>query len=117
MTTIPRWSRAAAFAAFALLPAPLLAQRHYPPAEAIAPVIAELEAMRPMEDSSFQVHNLFLTRDAATISLGNGRIWPLTQVNGRVIGAIYQGHGRLNFKAPNPVEQERLRHYLVEGRG
>jgi hypothetical protein len=112
VTTILRWSKAAAFAALALLPPPLAAQQHYAAATAVAPVIAELEAMRPMEDSSFQIHSFFLARDAATISLGNGRIWPLTRVNGRVIGAIYQGTGRLTFKAPNPVERERLHHYL-----
>ena len=110
--TIPRWSTAAAFAAFVLLPSMLHGQHHYAPAAAIAPVIAELEAMRPVEDSSFKIHSFFLTRDAATISLSNGRIWPLTKVNGRVIGAIYQGTGRLTFTAPNPVERERMQHYL-----
>jgi hypothetical protein len=112
VTTILRRSKAAAFAALALLPASVAAQQHYPAAAAIEPVLAELDQMRPMEDSSFRIHNYFLTRDAANISLGNGRIWPLTKVNGRVIGAIYEGTGHLHFTAPNPVERERLKHFL-----
>ena len=106
-----RWSQAAAFAAL-LLPAALRAQQAPAPATTMAPVLADLERMRPMEDSSFRIHNFILTKDAANISLSEGRIWPLTRVNGLVVGAIYQGTGRLHFTAPNPVERERMRHYL-----
>lgn len=95
------------------LAATLSAQGHlYPPAAAIEPVIAQLGAMQPMADSSFAVHNFLIRHDASTITFSEGRIWPLTPVNGRVIGAVFVGQGRLNFTAPNPVETERLQHYL-----
>lgn len=112
VTTIPRWSWAAAFATSALLPSSLLAQHQYQPAAAFAPVIAELEAMRPVEDSSFKVHNFIISRDAATLTLSEGRMWPLTAVNGRTIGAVYQGTGRISYVPPTAVEMERVHEYL-----
>ena len=102
----------AAFLIAGLLPSLLSAQTSAGAAPAIAPVIAELEAMHPMDDSSFPVRNYLITHDVSTITLGNGRMWPLSKVNGRVIGAVFQGSGRIHFTAPDPVERERLHHYL-----
>ncbi|MEO6068279.1 MAG: M1 family aminopeptidase [Gemmatimonadales bacterium] len=96
----------------AVVPAPVPAQTPLTAAPAIAPVLAELDRLQPIEDSSFRVRNFIITRDAATLSLQDGRMWPLTTVNGRTIGAIFMGQGRLLFKAPTPVERERMRHYL-----
>ncbi len=95
-----------------LLPAALAGQSTFATAPAIAPVLAELDRMRPAAESSFRVRGFIITRDAATLSLGDGRIWPLTKVNGRVVGGVFQGAGRLRFITPNPVERERMRHYL-----
>jgi hypothetical protein len=94
------------------LPAALTAQRRHGPATAMAPVITELDGLRAVADSSFKVRSFILTRDAATLSLQDGRIWPLSNVNGRTIGLVFQGRGRLLYAAPTPIERERVRYYL-----
>ncbi|HEU4570228.1 MAG TPA: M1 family aminopeptidase [Gemmatimonadales bacterium] len=110
--TLRRPAVPALLAAALGLAAPLAAQAPHPAAQDIGVVLSELEAMRPQDDSSFAVRNILLTHDVATLTLGQGRVWPLTPVNGRVVGVVYQGSGRLRFTAPSPVERERMREYL-----
>jgi hypothetical protein len=114
VTTIPRWSKAAAFAGLALflaMPHAATAQATSP-AAALDPVIDALEALHPAADNSFSVTNVTLKRDAATFTLANGQVWPLEAIGGRVIGVVWRGNGRMHYDAPNPVEQERLRKRL-----
>lgn len=112
MFTSRSWRGAVVALAAAALPPTLRAQADHPAAAAIAPVIAELEGMATRGDSAILIHNFIITHDVANLTLSEGRLWPLSKVNGRVIGAIYQGTGRINFTAPDPVERERMRHYL-----
>ena len=106
--TIPRWSPAAAFAAFVLLPVCAAAQA----AVTVEPVLQELDQLHPMPDQSFPVHGVTLRRDAGVFTLTEGRVWPLSPVNGRIIGAVYVGTGRFQFAPPNAMERQQLHQYL-----
>ncbi len=112
MLTLPRSFRAAALAASLALAAPLAAQGTYPIAPAIEPVLEALDHLRPLAESAFTVRNVTLTRESATFTLTDGQVWPLTQVNGRTIGAVWRGTGRMLFVVPHAVERERMKHYL-----
>ncbi|HEX7917967.1 MAG TPA: hypothetical protein VF454_01115, partial [Gemmatimonadales bacterium] len=99
--------------ALALFAAPTLAaQTRFAAAGSMGPVMEALGNLRPISDSSFKVRNFIISRDVATLTLSEGRMWPLSAVNGRVIGAIYQGTGRLLYMPPSPVEMERVHEYL-----
>lgn len=103
---------AAAIVALLSFASPLATQTRFAPAVSMAPVVEQLGRLQPIDDSSFKVRNFIIARDAATLTLSEGRLWPLTTVNGRTIGAVYQGTGRLLFIAPDPVERERIDEYL-----
>jgi hypothetical protein len=81
-------------------------------AAAVEPVLRDLDALHPLSDQSFPVHGITLTRDAGVFSLVDGRVWPLSQVNGRTIGAVYVGSGIFRFTPPNAIERRQLQRYL-----
>jgi peptidase M1-like protein len=110
--TLPRVFRVAALAAALILPLPLAAQASFPVAPAIEPVIEELNRLRPIAESGFSVRNVTLIRESGTFTLTDGQVWPLTAVNGRTVGAVWRGNGRMQFVVPTPVERERMRHFL-----
>ncbi len=103
---------AAATVALIAVTAPLRAQTRFAAAPAMGPVLEALAQLRPIDDSSFKVRNFIIARDAATLTLSEGRMWPLTTVNGRTIGAVYQGTGRILYIPPTGVEMERVNEYL-----
>jgi hypothetical protein len=55
-----------------------------------------------------EVNNLVLTRDVARFTLTSGRLYLLTPVGGRAIGAVFQGKGTFAFTPPSITERERL---------
>lgn len=97
----------------ALRPAPLPAQsapsNPSQPAEAVAPVVAQLFAMRPEPGRVAQVSNLVLERDAARFELGEGRIQLLSSVQGRTVGLVWSGRGTFTLAPTLGVERWRLR--------
>jgi hypothetical protein len=55
-----------------------------------------------------EVNNLVLTRDVARFTLTSGRLYLLTPVGGRTIGAVFQGKGTFAFTPPSITERDRL---------
>ncbi|HTK55536.1 MAG TPA: hypothetical protein VL295_01840, partial [Gemmatimonadales bacterium] len=112
MLTNPFRLGAAATVALVAVTAPLPAQTRFAAAPAMGPVLEALGQLRPVTDSSFKVRNFIIARDAATLTLSEGRMWPLSTVNGRTIGVVYQGTGRILYIPPTGVEMERVNEYL-----
>lgn len=81
-------------------------------AAAAEPVVRELAALQASASGAFPIHDITLTRDAGIFTLTNGMAWPLTQVNGRVIGLVWTGAGRFDFTPPNASERQQLHSYL-----
>ncbi|HVX89347.1 MAG TPA: M1 family aminopeptidase, partial [Gemmatimonadales bacterium] len=112
MLTNPSWFGAAACVALLAAVPRLSAQSKFPAAAAMGPVVEALDHLQPVDDSSFRVRNFVIQRDVAVLTLGDGRMWPLSTVNGRIIGAVFQGTGRIRYVAPDPIERERVNEYL-----
>lgn len=55
------------------------------------------------------VSGLTLTRDRATITLGEGILYLLEPIGGQTIGAVFRGRGRLAYTPGARIEQDRLR--------
>lgn len=55
-----------------------------------------------------EVNNLVLTRDLARFTLTSGRLYLLTPVGGRIVGAVFQGKGTFAFTPPSITERDRL---------
>ena len=72
----------------------------------------ELMALAPLRESVAEVNQLVLRRDAAQIVLTSGRLYLLSPVGGRTVGAIFRGAGRFSLPPPIPAEREALRRAL-----
>ena len=66
---------------------------------------------------SAAVDNVTITRDRLRITLVSGTIQFTQPAAGRVFGAAFQGQGRLQISVPDPLEQQQLRVFGVEGGG
>lgn len=55
-----------------------------------------------------KVHDLVLSRDAGTLTLGDGVLYPMANVGGRTAGAVYRGTGRFTFTPTLPTERAEL---------
>jgi hypothetical protein len=62
------------------------------------------------------VHGLVLRRDVATLALTDGTLQLFRPLGGRVMLAVFQGHGSLELTPSTPIEQERLRLVLKSSR-
>lgn len=69
----------------------------------------ELVRMQPRDDRAADVSNLVLTRDAARFTLKRGRLYLLSSVGGRTIGALFGGEGVFSFVPAGRIERDRLR--------
>lgn len=55
-----------------------------------------------------QVSNLVIAREQAQFELTTGRVTYLAPLDGRIVGAVWQGTGRFKFDPGTPAEQDRL---------
>ena len=81
-------------------------------AEAYEPVFEALRRLAPRADSVATVHNLTLQRDAIQFHFADGRLYLLTPVAGRTVGAVFVGRGAVSFVPPLAVERAQLSHVL-----
>jgi hypothetical protein len=70
-------------------------------------VFDELIRMRPR--AAAEVSNLVLQRDVGRLTLRSGRVYLLSPVGGRVVGAVFKGDGVFSFVPAGKVERDRLR--------
>ncbi|MFI5280093.1 MAG: M1 family aminopeptidase [Gemmatimonadales bacterium] len=88
------------------------AARGQQPSAAWAATFGQLRSMEPRFDRSAPVHGLTLRRDVAEFQLTDGRLFFLTDVAGRTIGAAYVGSGTVTFTPPAPIERQRAQQIL-----
>lgn len=67
----------------------------------------QLRSLMPGGDV-ITVHNLELKRDAATFTFSDGSFAFYGEVNGKVTGAVFRGHGHLHMTPPTPQERHNL---------
>lgn len=71
----------------------------------------EIEKLAPMSDQVATVHHLVLSRDAGELTLEDGKLYLLSSVGGRTVGAVFRGAGRFQFTPQIPTEQAELRRF------
>jgi hypothetical protein len=67
----------------------------------------QLRGLLPSQ-ATLSVQNLVLKRDAATFTFAHGDFAFFGEVNGKVTGAVFGGHGHLHITAPTAVERHSL---------
>jgi hypothetical protein len=72
----------------------------------------EIMSLAPLRESVADVNQLVLRRDAAELTLGRGRLYLLSPVGGRTVGAIFRGAARFSLDPPQPAERASLRRAL-----
>ena len=94
------------------LSTPLL-QAQAPPAVAssYAERFAVIMALDGAAGGVADVSNLVLQRDAARFTFTSGKLYLLTPVGGRTVGALFRGTGTFSFAPSSRVEQIRLARY------
>jgi len=71
----------------------------------------EIERLAPVPGQVADVERLTLTRDAGRLLLERGRLYLLSPVGGRTVGAFFRGEGRFTFAPGLPTEQAELRRF------
>lgn len=71
----------------------------------------EIIALGPVPGQVGQVSHLVLRRDAAELTLEQGALYLLTPIDGRTVGAVFQGVGRFRFSPALPIEQAQLERF------
>lgn len=71
----------------------------------------EITRLAPAEGQVADVNHLVLVRDAGRFTLERGKLYLLTPVGGRVVGAVFRGEGRFTFAPRIPAEQAQLRRF------
>lgn len=75
-------------------------------------VFDALRRIAPRADRVAVVRDLVLQRDVARFRLAEGRLYLLTGVAGRTVGAAFVGTGNFTFAPPTAVEREQLKRVL-----
>jgi hypothetical protein len=119
MRTILRMSGGTAIAAalaLSSLPGALAGQTPPPPAppapgaaESYQAAFADLARLAPVAGQAADVRHLVLTRDVARLVLERGKLYWLSPVQGRTVGAVFRGEGRFTFAPDLPAEQVELK--------
>ncbi|MEP6574379.1 MAG: M1 family aminopeptidase [Gemmatimonadota bacterium] len=71
----------------------------------------EIMALEPRGDQSAAVSNLVIERDAGQFTLESGRLYLLSSVGGRTVGAAFKGKGTFRFTSTSASEQDRLERF------
>lgn len=80
--------------------------------EQYEPVFAQLQHMVPRSDRVAPVHEVTLRRDAIVFHLLDGSLIEATAVDGRTIGLVFLGHGRVTFAPQSAIERMEFRRVL-----
>jgi len=76
------------------------------------PVFEQLRRMAPRGDRVATVRNLTVRRDVVEFRLEDGRLYLLTPVAGRTVGAAFAGHGSVSVAPPLAIERAQLKRVL-----
>jgi hypothetical protein len=90
---------------------PVLRAQSAPVAPVYADRFAEVMALSATPDGVADVSNLVLQRDLARFTLKSGKLYLLTPIGGRTVGAVFRGSGVFSFAPSSPIEQHRLARY------
>ncbi len=103
-------SRAALrFAVLAAVPAGLSGQGL--PAATYLERYREVTNLAPLAGQVADVNHLVLSRDAGQLTLERGKLYLLSPVGGRTVGAVFRGDGRFTFAPTIPAEQAELQRF------
>jgi hypothetical protein len=95
----------------ALTPGLLAAQQVWgTPADNYLTRYHELTGLAP-SNQVMKVHHLVLARDAGTLTLEDGSLYLLGNVDGHTVGAVFQGSGRFTLAPPNATERAELHRF------
>ncbi len=64
--------------------------------------------LMPASAATSEVSNLVITREQAQFELTTGQVAFLAPMDGRIVGAVWQGTGHFKFDPGTPAEQDRL---------
>jgi hypothetical protein len=78
-------------------------------ADSLQPVFDQLTHLAPAAGPSLTVRGVTLTRGGVQILLDSGSVHPLTPVNGRTVGALFAGRGRVVAMPPTSYERDHLK--------
>ena len=84
------------------------AQQEPAAAESYTARYAEIMALGAAPDGVADVANLVIQRDAGRFTLTSGKLYLLTPIGGRTVGAVFHGSGTFSFAPSSPIEQARL---------
>src|SRR5260370_35315691 len=76
------------------------------------PVFAGCRHMVPQDDRGATVRSLMLRRDVIEFALEEGKLYAVTPVAGRTIGAVFVGHGSVSFAPPIALERREVQRVL-----
>src|SRR5713101_5365146 len=88
-----------------------------PVSGATSPVATYLERYRevvqlaPLVGQVADVRHFVLNRDAGRLTLEQGKLYLLSPVGGRIVGAVFRGEGRFTFAPPVVTEQAELQRF------
>jgi len=71
----------------------------------------ELMKLAPLAGQVADVHHLVLRRDAGQLVLEQGKLYLLSRIGGRTVGAVFEGTGRFTLTPPLPAEQAELHRF------
>ena len=83
-----------------------------PPTASFETRFDEAWALAPLADQGAEVQNLVISREQASFELTSGRLALLTPIDGKAVGAVWQGTGRFRFAVDVPSEQQRLKRFF-----
>lgn len=105
---MPAFNRLAACTAatccLALLASPVAAQA----SKEFETHFASMWNLAPSNDNAALVNNLVIDREQAQFELASGQVMYLAPLDGRIVGAVWQGTGRFKFDPGTKAEQDRL---------
>jgi len=109
MTSIRRIERLVLTVLLGVPPASLAGQAG--PAATYLERYNQVTRLAPVAGQVADVHHLVLQRDAGQLVLEQGKLYLLSPVGGRTVGAVFEGSGRFTFAPAVPAEQAELRRY------
>jgi len=68
-------------------------------------------SLTPLAEQVADVAHLVLHRDAAQLTLDQGKLYLLSPVGGRTVAAVFIGTGRFTFAPTIPAEQAELQRF------
>ena len=93
-----------------LIPAQLLGQA-VSPATGFLEGYRELLNLSPVASQVAEVNHLVLSRDAGQLILERGKLYFLSPVGGRTVGAVFRGVGKFTFAPTVPAERAELQRF------